>query len=123
MSTYAPLLLAVRCSDGVCSTPQHEQRCAENLCASVRITCPSWSSRLQMHAHACPVPQDYENGQLYGLEKFWAFHHYHGLPEDSGVEIDPKVRLRAAAVGWSGSGSVAACVRAGLCALRDLQFS
>lgn len=28
---------------------------------------------------------------LYGLEKFWAFHHYHGFPEGSDAEIHPKV--------------------------------
>ena len=38
-----------------------------------------------------PIPQDYDRGSLYGLEKFWAFHHYGGLPKDSGVEINPKV--------------------------------
>lgn len=37
--------------------------------------------------------QDYEGGSLYGLEKFWAFHHYGGLPEGSDVEIDAKVGL------------------------------
>lgn len=35
--------------------------------------------------------QDFEAGSLYGLEKFWAFHHYTGLPEGSGLDIDPKV--------------------------------
>ena len=44
-------------------------------------TCPFLSSR-----------QDYERGSLYGLEKFWAFHHYGGLPKDAGVEINAKVR-------------------------------
>ena len=28
---------------------------------------------------------------MYGLEKFWAFHHYTGLPEGSGLDINPKV--------------------------------
>ena len=35
--------------------------------------------------------QDYEEGHLYALEKFWAFHQYSGLPKDSGVKINPKV--------------------------------
>lgn len=35
--------------------------------------------------------QDFEAGNLYGLEKFWAFHHYTGLPQGSGLDIDPKV--------------------------------
>jgi len=38
-----------------------------------------------------PLLQDYENGSLYGMEKFWAFHHYHGLPKSSGLEINSKV--------------------------------
>lgn len=28
---------------------------------------------------------------LYGLEKFWAYHHYHGLPADCGVERDQEL--------------------------------
>lgn len=42
---------------------------------------------------ASPLCQDYDRGSLYGLEKFWAFHHYSGLPKDSGFEINPKVRV------------------------------
>jgi len=30
---------------------------------------------------------------LYGVEKFWAFHHYSGLPEGCGLTMDPKVRF------------------------------
>lgn len=37
------------------------------------------------------VAQDYEEGHLYALEKFWAFHQYSGLPKGSGVSINPKV--------------------------------
>jgi hypothetical protein len=29
---------------------------------------------------------------LYGLEKFWAFHHYSGLPKDSSVDIEPQLQ-------------------------------
>ena len=36
-------------------------------------------------------PQDYKRNQLYGLEKFWAFHHYHGFPPDTKLEITPEV--------------------------------
>ena len=39
--------------------------------------------------------QDYQapgGPRLYGLEKFWAFHHYTGLPADGGIQIDPTVR-------------------------------
>eukprot|EP00877_Chromochloris_zofingiensis_P001922 jgi/Chrzof1/11730/Cz06g07100.t1 len=28
---------------------------------------------------------------LYGLEKFWAFHHYGGIPKDEKVDINPKL--------------------------------
>lgn len=44
--------------------------------------------------HTCCLAcaQDYERGSLYGLEKFWAFHHYAGLPKDQAIEIQPKVR-------------------------------
>jgi hypothetical protein len=36
--------------------------------------------------------QDYElYNSLYGLEKFWAFHHYSGIPADANIEINPKV--------------------------------
>lgn len=37
------------------------------------------------------VTQDFESGSLYGLEKFWAFHHYMGLPKGCGLQIDSKV--------------------------------
>ena len=36
--------------------------------------------------------QDYDRGSLYGLEKFWAFHHYSGLPRDSDIEVNPKLK-------------------------------
>ncbi|CAG9462764.1 unnamed protein product [Pedinophyceae sp. YPF-701] len=29
---------------------------------------------------------------LYGLEKFWAYHHYHGLPKGCGVAMDPDLK-------------------------------
>lgn len=49
-------------------------------------------------APGCPpaghASQDFEAGNLYGLEKFWAFHHYTGLPQGSGLDIDPKVLTR-----------------------------
>jgi hypothetical protein len=35
--------------------------------------------------------RDVERGSLYGLEKFWAFHHYSGIPKDLNVEVNPKV--------------------------------
>ena len=35
--------------------------------------------------------QDFEDGHLYALEKFWAFHQYSGLPKGAGVTINPKV--------------------------------
>ena len=31
-------------------------------------------------------------GGLYGLEKLWAFHHYGGLPDGSGLEVDPELK-------------------------------
>ncbi len=44
----------------------------------------------RMPDNACHV-QDYDMGSLYGLEKFWAYHHYGGIPKDEDVEIDAKV--------------------------------
>ena len=35
--------------------------------------------------------QDFDSGSLYGLEKFWAFHHYMGLPKGCGLQINKKV--------------------------------
>lgn len=35
---------------------------------------------------------EYSKGQLYGLEKFWAFHHYHGLPAGCSLGVNPEVR-------------------------------
>lgn len=32
--------------------------------------------------------KDYKTGSLYGLEKFWAFHHYTGIPEDSDIAVN-----------------------------------
>ncbi len=43
-----------------------------------------------------PFVQDFEGGSLYGLEKFWAFHHYTGFPKDQpNLEMLPKVRAGA----------------------------
>lgn len=38
--------------------------------------------------------KDYQSvpPRLYGLEKFWAFHHYTGLPKQSGLTMDPLLR-------------------------------
>jgi len=39
------------------------------------------------------VLKDYEMfNSLYGLEKFWAFHHYSGIPADASIEIHPKLK-------------------------------
>lgn len=39
------------------------------------------------------VLRDYQlYHSLYGLEKFWAFHHYSGIPADSDVEIHPELK-------------------------------
>lgn len=36
--------------------------------------------------------RDYETmGKTYGLEKFWAFHHYHGFPADCKLEMNSDV--------------------------------
>lgn len=36
--------------------------------------------------------RDYKQmGKTYGLEKFWAFHHYHGFPKDSKLEMHAEV--------------------------------
>ena len=38
--------------------------------------------------------QDYKDrGRTYGLEKFWAFHHYTGLPKGSALHVHPEVCL------------------------------
>jgi hypothetical protein len=46
--------------------------------------------------HVCALlpccSQDFDRGSLYGLEKFWAFHHYSGLPRDCGIEVNPKLK-------------------------------
>lgn len=44
------------------------------------------------HSPRIVLPQDFENGSLYGLEKFWAFHHYGGVPKGVVLEVNPKVR-------------------------------
>jgi hypothetical protein len=39
------------------------------------------------------VLKDYARyNSLYGLEKFWAFHHYSGLPADNSVEVCPQLK-------------------------------
>jgi la-related protein 1 len=39
------------------------------------------------------VLKDYQRyNSLYGLEKFWAFHHYSGLPADNSVEVCPQLK-------------------------------
>ena len=43
----------------------------------------------------CVAVQDFDSGSLYGLEKFWAFHHYMGLPKGCGLQINKKVPLSA----------------------------
>ena len=45
-------------------------------------------------AYVSCLSQDFESGQLYGLEKFWAFHHYTGLPAECDLQIHPEVTLR-----------------------------
>ena len=40
--------------------------------------------------------RDYKRlGKTYGLEKFWAFHHYHGLPEGCKLAMNAEVRRAA----------------------------
>lgn len=51
------------------------------------------------HPSPSPLAQDYANGFLYGLEKLWAFHNYHGFPKDKELEIQPKVQSRKQGVG------------------------
>lgn len=36
--------------------------------------------------------QDYDRGSLYGMEKFWAFHHYCGLPKDQDIAMHPRLK-------------------------------
>jgi len=36
--------------------------------------------------------QDYRNfNNLYGLEKFWAYHHYGGVPKDQDIQLNEEV--------------------------------
>lgn len=45
----------------------------------------------------CRGPQYYEqDANLYGLEKFWAFHHYKGFPKSCKLQMNEKVRRPAA---------------------------
>ena len=67
---------------------------------SLRRRCSRGSASASPAAHqprppCCPaVPQDFEGGSLYGLEKLWAFHHYTGFPKDQPeLQILPKVGL------------------------------
>jgi la-related protein 1 len=54
-------------------------------------TGPNYPCRLQDFELA--VLKDYEAyNSLYGLEKFWAFHHYCGLPPSAGVDIHPRLK-------------------------------
>lgn len=58
--------------------------------------------------------RDFEGGSLYGLEKFWAFHHYTGFPRDQpGLEMLPKVRVGRG--GEGGEGGEAARARPAPC--------
>lgn len=52
------------------------------------LTCVAASQCVSVHLSL----QDFDRGSLYGLEKFWAFHHYSGLPKDSNVEISSKLQ-------------------------------
>lgn len=62
-----------------------------------------------------PPRQDFEGGSLYGLEKFWAFHHYTGFPRDQPeLEMLPKVRWAGLVARWhelcsSVVGALSAC--------------
>lgn len=38
------------------------------------------------------VLRDFRAKYLYGLEKFWAYHHYTGLPKGSGVSMHPELK-------------------------------
>lgn len=40
-----------------------------------------------------PGLQDFHRGSLYGLEKFWAFHHYCALPKDQDVQMEPRLKV------------------------------
>jgi hypothetical protein len=46
--------------------------------------------------------RDYKSlGKTYGLEKFWAFHHYHGFPKNCDLKMNPEVRIMSTTVLWS----------------------
>jgi hypothetical protein len=90
----------------------------------------AWPPSSRQHA---PRVQDFEHGSLYGLEKFWAFHHYTGFPKDQPqLEMHAKVGWgwgggdpgAAAARGrpaWAGASSVGRCLWQAQCT-RLLQF-
>jgi hypothetical protein len=92
----------------------------------------AWNESLYMDFEALTL-RDFEHGSLYGLEKFWAFHHYTGFPKDQPqLEMHAKVGWgwgggdpgAAAARGrpaWAGASSVGRCLWQAQCT-RLLQF-
>ena len=51
----------------------------------------------------CPLQDYFDGDSLYGLEKFWAFHHYTGFPKGSGLEMEPRVRWHGTAAHFGGA--------------------
>lgn len=56
-------------------------------------SCSLWSHLDDCVRQVSWFPQDFEGGSLYGLEKFWAFHHYMGLPKGCDLQINPKASV------------------------------
>jgi hypothetical protein len=72
----------------VLALPMREGVVGPRLCA-----CPPTPASLPPRP---PPPQEFERGSLYGLEKFWAFHHYGGVPAEFDIELHPKLQVRLA---------------------------
>ncbi len=53
----------------------------------------AWRRRADLYAdfESETIRDFFDRNNLYGLEKFWAFYHYKGLPEGSGLTMDPRV--------------------------------
>ena len=55
------------------------------------VPCSMFTGKSTVSNFAVPSLQDFQEGHLYALEKFWAFHQYSGLPKGSHLTINPKV--------------------------------
>lgn len=67
--------------------------------------CPAFCAGVDPSRARSWAAQDFEHGSLYGLEKFWAFHHYTGFPKDQ-----PQLEMHAkVGPGWGQAAAGPAC--------------